>query len=69
MIIVVLSNNSPRPMAGGNENSVEETDFFFESEVDVAFVVESLVGGVESVLVGEVAGHDGRPMPRGIGME
>ena len=36
MIIVVLSNNSPRPMAGGNENSVEETDFFFESEVDVA---------------------------------
>ncbi len=59
MIIVVLANNSPRPMAGGNENSMEETDFFFESEVDVAFVVESLVGGVESVLIGEVAGHEG----------
>ena len=59
VIIVVLANNSPRPMAGGNENSVEETDFLFKSEVDVAFVVEGLVGGVESVLIGEVAGHDG----------
>jgi hypothetical protein len=60
MIVVVLADNSPRSMTGGEENAMEETDLLLEGEVDVAFVVEGLVGGVEGVLVGEVAGHEGQ---------
>jgi hypothetical protein len=67
MIVVVLADNSPRSMAGGEENAVEETDLLLEGEVDVAFVVEGLVGGVEGVLVGEVAGHEGQADAQGDG--
>lgn len=67
MIVVVLADNSPRSMARGDENAVEETDLLLEGEVDVAFVVEGLVGGVEGVLVGEVAGHEGQADAKGDG--
>lgn len=46
-------------MTGRDQYPMQQAYLLLKAEVDVPLVVEGLVWGVQSVLVGEVAGHEG----------
>lgn len=59
VLVVVEPSDVPRPVRGRQDESLEESDFFQQSQVHITLLPVLLIGGDEFVLISQIAGHEG----------
>ena len=59
MLVIILAHHLPRPVRGWYQYPLQHSYFFFECQIYIPFEGIVLIGGIEFVLIGKIAGHEG----------